>query len=386
MRKILLILLVVFSRLGFAQQIDTLVFYSSIFEENRELRIHLPEFYKYGSDDSEFPIIYALDGQHDWFIMPLKNTVRYLQYTHEIPQAIIVEIPHSDRVKESLFPSSMQESTALHRFIQTEVDSLLKAYRTSDVRILIGHSFTASFALYSFVKNPDFYAAVIAHSPLYRIEKLVESMRELPLSQQKRIYLSIGGAAFNKDSVHRLPYERLKIRFPEFFKSINTYEANLSTHTAVPILASPYMLSLLFNKFSSRMSSIARVDLEYALISPPLSPEEELEKIKRQYTLLEEFYPPEIPELNGIISRYSNSDYWEHSEALLQEAIHYYPHFFDFHLQLYSLYWSQGAEEKAKKHLLEAYRLINTMEREADDWQDLMGEIDAELEERKWQP
>lgn len=64
----------------------------------------MPEFYKYGSDESEFPIIHTLDGQHDWFIMPLKNTVRYLQYTHEIPQAIIVEIAHSDRVKESLFP------------------------------------------------------------------------------------------------------------------------------------------------------------------------------------------------------------------------------------------------------------------------------------------
>ena len=227
----------------------------------------MPEFYKYGSDESEFPIIHTLDGQHDWFIMPLKNTVRYLQYTHEIPQAIIVEIAHSDRVKESLFPSSMQEGTALHRFIQTEVDSLLKAYRTSDARILIGHSFTASFALYSFLQNPDFYTAVIAHSPLHRIEKLVDSLRELPLSQQKRIYLSIGPAAFHKDSVHRLPYQRLKIRFPEFFKSINTYGANLSTHTAVPILASPYRLSLLFNKSSSRMRSIARIDLKETLTS-----------------------------------------------------------------------------------------------------------------------
>ncbi len=386
MRTILLVLLVVFSRLGFAQQIDTLIFYSSIFEEKRELRIHIPEFYKYGSEDTEFPVIYALDGQHDWYINPLTNTVRYLQYTHEIPQAILVEIPHSDRVEESLFPSSMMESNKLHRFIQTEIDSVLKAYRTNKVRVLIGHSFTASFALYSFLLSPDFYSAVIAHSPLYRMERLVESLQNLSIEQQERIYLSIGSLAFNKDSVHRSLYEKLKLDHPQFFQTIKTYEANLSTHNALPILANPQMLSLLFNEFSSRLSAIARVDEEYKLRSAPLSPAEELEIIREQYFLVKEFYPPEIPELNGIISRYSNSDYWQQSEALLQEAIHYYPLFFDFHLQLYNIYWSQGEADKAKYHLLEAYRLIDTLERQADDWQDLMGEIDAELEERNWQP
>jgi hypothetical protein len=385
MRISILLILLIFSRLGFAQQIDSLVFYSSIFEEDREIRIHLPEFYKYSSNELEYPIIYALDGQHEWFINPLKSTIRYLQYTHEIPQAIIVEIPHSDRVEESLFASSLLESSALHRFIQTEVDSLLKAYRPSDVRVLVGHSFTASFSLYSYLQSPDFYSAVFAHSPLYKVEKLVESLQDLTVTQQQGVYLSIGGKAFNKDSIHRLPYEKLKVRFPELFENINTYEANLSTHNAVPILADPYFLSLLFHKFSSRLSSIAKVDLEYKMISPPLSPKGEWEKIKKKSLVLQEFYPPEIPEFNGIISRYSNSEYFEQSEAILKKALNYYPLYFEFHLQLYNLYWSQEAKVKAKFHLLEAYRLVDKIERDTKDGQDLLEDIDAELEKRNWQ-
>ena len=386
MRKILALPFLLYSCLGFAQQIDTLIFYSSIFEEDRELRIHLPEFYKYASQELQFPIIYALDGQHPWFIEPLKNTARYLQYTHEIPQAIIVEIPHSDRVEESLFPASMLENTDLHSFIQTEVDSLLKVYRPGDVRILIGHSFTASFALYSFFKSPDFYSAVIAHSPLYRVESLTDSLRMLPLPQQKRIYLSIGGLANGKDSIHRLPYERLKLLYPEFFENIHTYEADLSSHNALPIVANPYFLSLLFNNFSRRFSSIAAVDLEYSLIETPLSPEKEWHKVESHSLLLGKPYPAEIPDINGIISRYTNSDFLDHSEWLLKQALRYYPHYYDFHWQLYDIYWSQGKFEKAREHLLEAYSLIDTMEREAEDWQVLLGDIDAELEKRNWQP
>tara|TARA_R110000868_G_scaffold206829_1_gene455749 strand:+ start:629 stop:1789 length:1161 start_codon:yes stop_codon:yes gene_type:complete len=386
MRKVSLLFLVVFSRLGFAQQIDTLVFFSSIFEENRELRIHLPQFYKYSSEKRSLPVIYLLDGQHNWFVNPLLSDIRYLQYTHEIPEAIVVEIPLIDRVEESLFKSLEGEKSALHRFIIEEVDSILRDYRPNKVRVLIGHSFTASFALYSYLQEANFYSAVLAHSPLYKVEKLAQALQELTIDEQNGIYLSIGSVASGKDSIHRLAYDRIRAAYPRLFANIHSYEGDFSGHTSIPIVANPYFLSLLFMDFSTRYNTIAKVDFEYALLKPPLSPVEELQKIRDQSQLLGEFYPPEVPAFNGMISRYWNSDYLEHCKALLQEALIYYPLYYDFHWQLYELYWLEGAEEKAKYHLLEASRLIITMEGGAEDWHDLIRQIDAELEKRNWEP
>jgi hypothetical protein len=52
---------------------------------------------------------------------------------------------------------------------------------------------------------------------------------------------------------------------------------------------------------------------------------------------------------------------------------------------LYNLYWSQDSKVIAKFHLLEAYRLVDKIERDTKDGQDLLEDIDAELEKRNWQ-
>lgn len=75
------------------QRIDTLTIESKVFNEKRDVYVHLPENYQYVSDSVNLPVIFVLDGQHDWFINPILSDIEYLQYTHEIPNAIIVLSP-----------------------------------------------------------------------------------------------------------------------------------------------------------------------------------------------------------------------------------------------------------------------------------------------------
>jgi enterochelin esterase-like enzyme len=87
------------SSITYGQEIDTLTFYSKAFKEERSVYIHTPEFYKFKSESVKIPVIYILDEQQEWFASPVLSDIQYLQYTHEIPNAIVV-IPHKNRNTE----------------------------------------------------------------------------------------------------------------------------------------------------------------------------------------------------------------------------------------------------------------------------------------------
>ncbi len=126
----------------FAQKIDTLEFYAKSFDSKRIIYITTPEFYKYQSEEVKLPVIYVLDDQHEWFVNPLLNTIKNLQYTHQIPQAIIVSIPLLNRYKECGIKTLADNELPLHKFITQEVDEKIQQYHPNNYKILIGHSFS----------------------------------------------------------------------------------------------------------------------------------------------------------------------------------------------------------------------------------------------------
>ncbi|MGB6035368.1 MAG: alpha/beta hydrolase-fold protein, partial [Cryomorphaceae bacterium] len=282
-----------------AQTIDTLTFHSDAFDQERSIYVHKHDLTKYLSEDVKVPVIYVLDGQHEWFANPVLSNLKYLSTTHEIPFALIVVIPHKDRYAECGIDSLDGPALPLHTFITEEVEAALAPYHPGSYRMIIGHSFTASFSLYSQLKSNGFYSAVLAHSPLDSFEELVEAMERNPNIDPSGIAVSIGSADHDKDKNHREVYEQAKTSHPVFFESIYTYEANESTHNAVPIAANPYFLSKFFYPFSRRFSEIAMVDLEYKLKETPGSVEEEMKTIEAASKVGSAYYPAEIDELNG---------------------------------------------------------------------------------------
>jgi predicted alpha/beta superfamily hydrolase len=265
----LVLIKILFIPLGsFAQQTDTLKFFSKSFNTEREVYVYTPKVYSYRSDSLKLPVIYILDGQNEWFVEPLLSTVKYLQYTHQIPAAIIVAIPLKNRVRECGIPN-IADTLPLHRFITSELADKIKAYGTNGYNVLIGHSFSASFALYSMLKSPEFYKAVIANSPLDQMDSIIKAVNSSNKIAKGSIFISVGGSDQSKDFFHRKNFEMLKSEYPSLFKEIHIYEADYSGHNAVPIVANPEFLCELFYNFSKRYSNLARVNDEYKLISKP---------------------------------------------------------------------------------------------------------------------
>lgn len=362
---------------------DTITFYSEAFDTQRQIVVITPDDAKYYSDLVQLPVIYVLDGQHHWFVNPVLSTIKYLKYTHELPDAIIVVIPHDNRNLECAIPSQPGDILPLHTFITQDIEKQLETYNPDKYRMIIGHSFSASFALYSALLSPDFYSFVMAHSPLDRLTYLVESLANHNSIQPSQIAISIGGPDFDKDKFHRIVYETAKGQHPQYFDQILTYESEESAHNAVPILATPFFLSKHFYSFSRRYGRIAKVDMEYKLESPPGSPEAEWEKVLKASRLGPIFYPPEIGEINGLASRYLAGEFIDQALKIYEEGLKYHPHYYDFHINLYALY-AEVNQEKAKYHLLKSLELIHKYEQDDVDYEYLVEEIEEELRNNGW--
>ena len=202
---------------------------------------------------------------------------------------------------------------------------------------------------------------------------------------KSNIFISIGGKAKNEDFYHRKEFDTLKFEFPIFFNTINTFVVDNSGHTAVPIVANPYLLTKLFSRFNSRYSEIALVNGEYKLINKPTSNKDEIAKINIASKIGNYFYPPEIADLNGIASRYWNSDLNDYAIAIYEMATKYYPNYYDFHLQLYELLLPTN-KERAKAHLNKAYELLNIVETDMSKkkQQDKLNRVNIEKKKNGW--
>ena len=363
-----LTLLLLWIHFGAFAQVDTVRFYSDAFGTDREVYVHLPDFYAFQAPDFPNPFIYLLDGQHEWFANPVQNDIRYLQYTHDIPLAITVMIPHEDRNAECAV-QEVGHPQALHVFITEELPRVLQKYSPSKNRILIGHSFSASFALYSFGLNPDFYAAVFAHSPL---DELGSSLKSIPHERYADVYLSIGSTIRTKDGWHRQRFDSIVAPYRDQITHIYTLPS--AGHTSLPILANARMLSEYYLPFSLRTDEIAAVDLNYQLVEAPMIVPDEMEKIGKAERLFNRHYPLQVNEINGIASRYYASNYFEHAEQLMKYGIRWFPNYYEFHLFLAELI--QYTEPiSAIEHGERALELYDRYEKESEDYLEYRKEI-----------
>jgi hypothetical protein len=130
------------------------------------------------------------------------------------------------------------------------------------------------------------------------MEMLIEGLEQSKVIDKSKISISIG--SIDNDVAHRKKYDKLKIKYPSFFNSIITFEANYSAHNSVQIEAIPTLLTRVFEDYRSRYFEIAKVDMEY---KPGLL-FEELNKIDIASKIGNCDYPPEISDINGIASRY----------------------------------------------------------------------------------
>jgi enterochelin esterase-like enzyme len=380
---LLVVMLCLIAAFGTAQTIDTLRFHSAAFDTEREMVVHLPEFHRYASAEVRMPVIILLDGQHEWVKEPLLTNIRFLQYTHIVPQAIVVTVQHEDRLKECAPDSITQPTMPLLELLTKELPPLLKRYHPGDLTVLVGHSFTASFALYAHLAEPEAFDAVIALSPLHLVQHSMPRVADrLEKHLNERVLVAVGGESKLLDGGHysdltnavqaaRIERTQGRLLFREYPSA---------GHTSLPIIAFADLLSTLFTPYATRDSLIPVGLNDYKVLSPPPPPEVLLQQLEATHGFLGSTLPWGLDEANGLLSRLGNSGYSEQVILLLRKAIALYPNYYYFHAWLGDELMEQDPVA-ARRHLRDALQILEEYDHDDPDYVEMKAELEGMLEE-----
>jgi predicted alpha/beta superfamily hydrolase len=141
--------------------------HSTVLSEDRTLIVGLPADYEKSA--RVYPVLYRLDGDSVSFLHTISATAYIVDMRGQKSDYIVVAIQNTNR-RRDMDPEGGADSFI--RFIKGElVPFVEKSYRTNGSRILAGQSFSALFALYSFLKEPSLFDAYLLGSfALYKPE------------------------------------------------------------------------------------------------------------------------------------------------------------------------------------------------------------------------
>ncbi len=182
--------------------------HSAILNEDRTIYIHTPNGYEDG--DEAYPVIYALDGM-PYFQLAV-GILRYQTMFYNLPKMIVVGIPNTDRNrdmtptrsniyqgKEVDWLGNTGGADNMLQFMGDELFPYIEThYRTQPFRIIAGHSFSALFAAYALLSQPQLFNGYICISTSFWFDGNVLTRRAEtstpPLEFPNRFfYLSVGG-------------------------------------------------------------------------------------------------------------------------------------------------------------------------------------------------
>jgi len=162
--------------------------HSQILGEDRTVFVALPASYAWGSE--RYPVIYLTDAA--WNFAHTRSSAQFLARNRMIPEVIIVGVTNPDRTRDLYatradfkhngrtirFPTSGKADAFLEFLGRELIPWVERSYRTSELRILAGHSAGGTFALHAMRAKPDLFQAVIAASPWLAWDEKKE-LREL---------------------------------------------------------------------------------------------------------------------------------------------------------------------------------------------------------------
>ena len=217
MKNIIFTILILFwTSIIFGQNIarvENVKVQSKTLNQEREILIYTPVDYDWRVNEY-FNVIYVFDSQNREFFDYTSSIISFL--TNNAKSFIVVGItsPYNEKLdyarNSDLLPV-LQTDESIKRygkhsgnadnfydFVTTEILPYVDStYRTLNNRILIGHSLSASFVLYSFLQNPDLFNNYIAISPnlTYDNDKLANMLVNFDYSKVDRLtYLYLSNA------------------------------------------------------------------------------------------------------------------------------------------------------------------------------------------------
>jgi predicted alpha/beta superfamily hydrolase len=169
--------------------------YSNILQEERSLKVILPDTYKPGSSE-KYEVIYLTDGE--WVAELFPFIYKFAKGENYVPPAIIVALPNTyinnanqrDRDFLPVHVESPAISGGGDKFISFLKDELIpyidKTYPTNGTNSLYGHSYGGLFVMYALLTEPELFQTYYSTDPSmwwnndFVIKLAAEKLEKLP--------------------------------------------------------------------------------------------------------------------------------------------------------------------------------------------------------------
>jgi predicted alpha/beta superfamily hydrolase len=198
------------AELGDARQVASATQFtirSEILKEDRVVLIYVPD--TYGSESARqkrYPVLYLLDGRAYFEVTTgiAHHLGSWNAAVQWIPDLIVVAIQNTKRTRdmtpthmtEGLYSSDSGGAATFRRFLESELmPAVDNKFRTSEERILVGHSLAGLFVLDTFLERPHLFDAYIASDPSLwwdnnLLARKLEAQSGSPRGKSVRLYIA----------------------------------------------------------------------------------------------------------------------------------------------------------------------------------------------------
>jgi predicted alpha/beta superfamily hydrolase len=204
-----------------------------------QVTVELPN--RYRSGDRRYPLVVVLDGQ--WVFGPVRDAFRIMALHRELPEAVLVGVAHAEPDLRSILQDRARDFTPTQAtapsqtgvrapaeevgqaasFRRALVDEIIPAatggLRLDGDRTIVGHSFSALFALDTLLEEPSLFDRWVLASPSVWWDDQVMFRREANHAAMTddvvaRVFMSAGSEEGGEEGFggHREIFERLADR------------------------------------------------------------------------------------------------------------------------------------------------------------------------------
>jgi predicted alpha/beta superfamily hydrolase len=357
-KKIVLLILVVFFVKISQSQVITESIYSEKLDTDRNLKILLPRGYS-NEDKKTYPLIVVFDG--DYLFEPVAGNIDYYSYWEDIPEAIIVGIKQADqRVEDCMYSEQnslpVETGADFFEFIGAELIPYIQdTYKVGRFKVAVGHDETANFINYYILKKEPVFNAYITISPDFAPEMEDYLIEQFKKTEEKLFYYlatSTNDVKHIKERTEAFDKRISAIENKNLLYNFNNFEG--PSHYALPAHAIPNALESIFFVFQP----ISKKEYTESILKLDSSP---VDYLLEKYQIINDLFGIEkqilINDFKAIAAAIKKKEKFEEFERLGKIARKQYPETLLGNYYLAQFYEKTGEPKKAMRTYRSAYIL-----------------------------
>lgn len=212
--------------------------YSSVYDDQEQINIYLPESYHEASNHHKYPVIVTVE---DEFFYVTTGVVKHLSSVNRMPEAIVVSIIGGPVVPEvyvngsTNWPSNWKtvpfggDADKFADYLEKDLFPYLEQnYRAANYRVVLGFSGTSIFTFHALIKRPELFQAHVAiaagdilgmgyHEGESFIDSFEKSMQQNP-NRKGNLYVISADSDLKDDAIIQENLDDLRKRLAPYAK------------------------------------------------------------------------------------------------------------------------------------------------------------------------